>query len=80
MEFELKLVKDIETSKALLLSSKTKAKFNQIDDEAPINTEFDEIRGHKIRLKCLFERAIAENSNCLDESLWLKYIYYLVSV
>ena len=30
------------------------------------------------RLKCLFERAIADNSNCLDASLWLDYIYYLV--
>ena len=38
----------------------------------------DELNYRRRRIKCLFERAIADNSNCLDDSLWLKYIYFLV--
>lgn len=39
----------------------------------------DELQYCRRRIKCLFERAIADNQNCLDVSLWLKYIYFLVS-
>jgi hypothetical protein len=80
IEFELKLVKDME-NRTVPASSKNKAKSQKIDDEnTSVNQlENEELRSHRLRLKCLFERAISDNSNCLDESLWLKYIYYLVS-
>lgn len=62
LDFELKLVKDLESSSknSKLISNKN----NQLDY-------------HRLRLKCLFERAIADDSNCLDVNLWLKYINYL---
>lgn len=80
IEFELKLVKEIE-NRTLPASIKNKPKSNKIDDENSTNEfENEELKCHKLRMKCLFERAISDNSNCLDESLWLKYIYYLVSL
>jgi len=37
-----------------------------------------ELEECRMRVKCLFERALADNQNCLDASLWLKYVYFLV--
>lgn len=65
LDYELKLVRD------LFEQMKGKASSEKSDME-----EFDYQRR---RLKCLFERAIADNSNCLDTDLWLKYTLYLVS-
>lgn len=36
-----------------------------------------ELNYYRLRIQCLFERAISDNSNCLDASLWLKYIYFM---
>jgi hypothetical protein len=33
----------------------------------------------ELRIKCLFERTIADGANCLDSSIWLMYTNYLVS-
>ncbi len=41
-------------------------------------TSTEELEECRMRVKCLFERALADNQNCLDASLWLKYIYFLV--
>ena len=80
LEFELKLLKDLENSKSNLAGKHVnhKNKTNDITDEVNIKCENIELKPQRLRLKCLFERAIADNSNCLDESLWLKYIFYLV--
>lgn len=45
---------------------------NKRADPAPLDHD-------RLRLKCLFERAIADETNCLDVDLWIKYITYLVS-
>ena len=77
LEFELKLAKGIE--KITTPNNKLNERKNQICDDPKVKVELEEVNFQRIQLKCLFERAISDNSNCLDESLWLKYIYYLVS-
>ena len=40
--------------------------------------EHEETEGDPARIQCLYERALQEN--CLNHSLWLKYIKYLVGL
>lgn len=51
---------------------------NHFDNDQDVDQE--EMSYLRLRIKCLFERALADNSNCLDDSLWLKYIYFLVNI
>jgi hypothetical protein len=58
-----------------------KIKISKKNNKSKQNSELsetEEIMEH-LEIKCLFERAISDNQNCLDLSLWLKYIYYLVN-
>jgi squamous cell carcinoma antigen recognized by T-cells 3 len=78
IDFELKLVKEIE-SNIELASPRAKKKTNKTEQQQqqqPNELE-SELEYHQTRLKCLFERAIGDNSNCLNVSLWLQYTNYL---
>ena len=73
----MKLVRELEKNKQ---NNKNKSK----QDKAEANSnghmniyEYDELNHQRTRLKILFERVIAEDSNCLDASMWIKYIFYL---
>ena len=69
LDFELKLIR------GLFEKLKTNRSSNKESEQ-----KLAEFNYHRQRLRCLFERAIADNSNCLDTSLWLKYILYLVRI
>lgn len=71
LDFELKLVSDLE---------KNKIKQNNKANETLADELRNDLIYHRKRLKCLFERAIADDSNCLDVNLWLKNINYLVII
>ena len=73
LEFELKRIKEMETK----IFSQIKGKQNKKSDIDLDELEEDLSRSRD-RIKCLFERTIADGSNCLDVALWQKYIYYLV--
>ena len=68
----MKLVSDLEKAK---IKQNNKLNSSSTDDDTTAQLDFQ-----RKRLKCLFERAISHDSNCLDVSLWLKYIHYLVKI
>lgn len=39
----------------------------------------DKLSKQRLRVKCLFERAIADQTLCLSGQLWLKYIEFCVT-
>ena len=61
-------------------SAKTEEKLqiykNYLNYELKTNENSDLIEP---RIQCLFERTIADGSNCLDSSVWLMYTNYQVS-
>lgn len=74
LEFEIKNLKHknpLASGKSLKQNGK-----NRKEECEEISPEV--LDHHRLRVKCLFERAIADSSNCLDAALWLKYIYFLV--
>lgn len=73
LEFEIKNYKH-KNPLAGVKNMKQNGKHKK-DENEEANPE--ELEQHSLRIKCLFERAIANNSNCLDAALWLKYIYFL---
>lgn len=71
LDFELKKITDLE---------KQKIKQNNKSNNETLAEEASTALTHqRERLKCLFERSLSDDSNCLDVALWLKYIHYLVS-
>ncbi|CAF0720727.1 unnamed protein product [Brachionus calyciflorus] len=73
LDFEIKQIKEME--KRLLNNQKNIKTVNSINGK---NSEMEILEKSRVRVKCLFERAIADDSNCLNVNLWLKYIYYLI--
>jgi len=73
IEFELRKLREIETGS----SSKQNKKNERKSGDEQQQQQHNELSYSKDRLKCLFERALADGTNCLDVSLWSKYIQYL---
>lgn len=73
LEYEMKLIRDLENK---LFNNKNLKTINSINDK---NTDLEVFKKSQARLKCLFERVIADDSNCLNVDVWLKYTLYLVS-
>jgi hypothetical protein len=77
LEFELKSLRDLEKNKQ---NSKNKPKNDKAEANSNGNLhiyEYDELQHHRTRVKVLFERILADDSNCLDTSIWIRYIFYL---
>lgn len=72
IDFEIKQVKDIQFK---LFGNKNVKMVHSANDR---EKDIELLKASQNRTKCLFERAIADDSNCLNVDLWLKYSFYLV--
>lgn len=75
LDFEMKFLRSKDPASMTHSKSNRQQNGKQQEDDQEVTDE--ELSYYRLRIKCLFERAIADNTNCLDASLWLKYIYFL---
>lgn len=74
IDFEIKQVKEMHLK---LFANKSIKMVHSVNDR---EKDIELLKTSQNRTKCLFERAIADNSNCLSVDLWLKYSFYLVKL
>lgn len=72
LDFEIKQIKEMQIK---LFGNKSVKIVNSVHDR---EKDVELLKKSQNRTKCLFERAIADESNCLSVDLWLKYSFFLV--